>query len=83
MKRDSQCSACGGSGRHPELIAKHDALVVDGVEVHPAYEGPAQCDACAGTGKVGVGNRALTLKVPHDHPNAAKIKALLAEGGDQ
>jgi len=79
MKRNEQCPECGGSGRDAERVAKHEAHDVPGG--HAEYDGPAQCDRCAGTGRVGEGYRDMRLLIPHDHPHRAEIEALLnAEG---
>lgn len=78
MKRPDPCPDCAGSGRHPSLMASHPAHT----DVHgtvPAYDGPAQCDRCAGKGAIGEGHRDRRIIVAHDHPRAAEIQKLLAE----
>lgn len=86
MKRTEQCPDCSGTGRDESVIAKHPEHRLPPLEgeelgelVHEAYEGPAQCDRCAGRGLVGEGYVDRTIKVPHDHPRAAEIAALLKE----
>lgn len=81
MKRTEQCPRCDGTGRDAELIAKHPEHTNPDGTVVPAYEGPAQCALCSGTGKIGKGYVDRTIKVPHDHPKAKEIERLLK--GDQ
>jgi hypothetical protein len=77
VRREIPCPDCGATGRNQAIIARSEA--------HgdaPAYEGPAQCDRCAGTGALPASRPVPVLRIPADHPRAAEIAALLAEGGD-
>lgn len=53
MKRDAKCPDCDGSGRNPAVIATSEAWTDPNTgRQDPAYEGPAQCGRCSGTGRV-------------------------------
>lgn len=80
MKRTDPCPDCGGSGRHATAIARHPEHVDPDGTVHPAYEGPAQCDLCGGTGKVSKAPAPVhQIRVPADHPHAKRIQELLEQ----
>lgn len=80
MKRDVKCPDCDGSGRNPAVIARSEAWrdPVTGRE-DAAYEGPAQCGRCGGTGGLPSRQSVPVLRVPADHPRAAEIAAMLEE----
>lgn len=89
MKRTDPCPDCDASGKHPTAIVVEPKLDAEGQPVlgpdgqPEQLELPAQCNRCAGTGKVGEGYvKRPVLEIPLDHPRAQEIAELL-KGGSQ